>query len=187
MALLKSGWLWRQSSVLKRWKLNWCDLWIDGSLVFYKTDSRKDYEMRVSLKSTCVNVKYGLECAGVSPPESHPRENLLVVYLKDGSTVLLCANSEDEALAWKLTIMEARRNPVFIYDPYDDTYQSVPVDGHNAVYITPGGSSGGTHHVWVHRERYDDGIGEQIALGLLAGMAAGAALRSFLWMPFWFC
>lgn len=35
---------------------------------------------------------------GMSPPESHPRENLLVLYLKDGSTVLLCANSEDEAL-----------------------------------------------------------------------------------------
>ncbi|KAI4892663.1 hypothetical protein NFI96_022793, partial [Prochilodus magdalenae] len=130
----------------------------------------------------------------VSPPESHPRENLLVLHLKDGSTILLCANSEDEALAWKLTILEARRNPtllsfhqVFIYDPYDDTYQSVPVNAHNAVYVTPGSGSGGTHHVWVHRERYDEGIGEQIALGLLAGMAAGAALRSFLWMPFWFC
>lgn len=35
---------------------------------------------------------------GASPPEGHPRENLLVLYLKNGSTVLLCANSEDEAL-----------------------------------------------------------------------------------------
>ncbi|KAI5624479.1 pleckstrin-likey domain-containing family B member 1 isoform X1 [Silurus asotus] len=112
MALLKSGWLWRQSSIFRRWKLNWCDLWIDGSLMFYKTDSRKDYETRVSLKSTCVNVKSGLECAGVSPPESNPRENLLVLYLKDGSTMFLCANSEDEALAWKLTIMEAKQSPV---------------------------------------------------------------------------
>lgn len=184
MALLRSGWLWRQSSYLKRWKLNFCDLWIDGSLVFYKTDSRRDYETRVSLKSTCVDVKCGLECAGVTPPESHPRENLLVVHLRDGSSVFLCANSEDEALAWKLTIMEARRNPVYVYDPCDDSYQSVPVGAHNAMYITPG--SGGMHHVYVHRER-DDGIGESIALGLLAGMAAGAALRSFVWMPFWFC
>ncbi|KAG9263076.1 pleckstrin homology domain-containing family B member 1 [Astyanax mexicanus] len=185
MALLRSGWLWRQSSYLKRWKLNFCDLWIDGSLVFYKTDSRREYETRVSLKSTCVDVKCGLECAGVTPPESHPRENLLVVHLKDGSSVFLCSNSEDEALAWKLTIMEARRNPVYVYDPCDDSYQSVPVGAHNAVYVTPG--SGGMHHVYVHRERYDEGIGESIALGLLAGMAAGAALRSFMWMPFWFC
>ncbi|XP_060764857.1 pleckstrin homology domain-containing family B member 1 isoform X1 [Neoarius graeffei] len=170
--------------------------------MFYKTDSRKDYETRVSLKSTCVNVKAGLECAdetwsmprvlpdfvpGVSPPESHPRENLLVLYLKDGSTMSLCADSEDEALAWKLTIMEAKQSPFYSYDPYNDTYQSVPVNGHNAVYIAPGNGSGGTHHVWVHRERCNDWIGEQIALGLLAGMAAGTVLRSFLWMPLWYC
>ncbi|CAB1316634.1 unnamed protein product [Coregonus sp. 'balchen'] len=64
IALLKSGWLWRQTSILKRWKLNWCDLWIDGSLVFYKTDSRREFEHRVGLKTSCVSVKSGLECAG---------------------------------------------------------------------------------------------------------------------------
>ncbi|XP_026859350.1 pleckstrin homology domain-containing family B member 1 isoform X2 [Electrophorus electricus] len=175
MALLKSGWLWRQSWVLKRWRLNWCDLWIDGSLMFYKTDSRSDYETRVRLKSTCMNVKHGLECAGASPPENQPRENLLVVYLRDGSTMHLCANSEDEAMAWKLSIMEAKRNP------------SAFIDSHNAVCITPGGGNGGVHHVWVHGDRHHSGVGEQIALGLLAGMATGAALRSFMWMPFWFC
>lgn len=77
----------------------------------------------MNLKSSCVNVKSGLECAGkieriyankhfnltlfyqavclwagVGPPESHPRENLLVVYLRDGTMLSLCANSEDEAL-----------------------------------------------------------------------------------------
>ncbi|KAK1800289.1 hypothetical protein P4O66_000333 [Electrophorus voltai] len=129
--------------VLKRWRLNWCDLWIDGSLMFYKTDSRSDYETRVRLKSTCMNVKHGLECAGASPPENQPRENLLVVYLRDGSTMHLCANSEDEAMAWKLSIMEAKRNPFFFYDPYDDTYQSAFIDSHNAVCITPGGGNGG--------------------------------------------
>lgn len=48
-------------------------------------------------------------------------------------------------------------------------------------------SFAGTHHVWVHRERCDDWIGEQIALGLLAGMAVGTVLRSFLWIPLWYC
>lgn len=52
------------ASVLKRWKLNWCDLWIDGSFMFYKSENRRDYETRVSLKTSCVNVKSGLECAG---------------------------------------------------------------------------------------------------------------------------
>ncbi|MFT7818389.1 pleckstrin homology domain-containing family B member 1 [Arapaima gigas] len=187
MALMKSGWLWRQSSILKRWKLNWCDLWVDGNLVFYKTDSRREYENRTSLKNQCVNVKSGLECTGVVPPEGHPKESLLVVVLRDGSSVAMCANSEDEALAWKLTLMEAKRNPVYVYNPYDDGYQFVPVDSHNAVYVSPTcAGGGGTHHILIHRDPCE-GIGEQVALGLLAGMAAGAAMRSFMWMPFWFC
>lgn len=36
--------------------------------------------------------------AGVSPPESNPRENLVVVQLASGSAVNLCANSEDESM-----------------------------------------------------------------------------------------
>uniref|UniRef100_A0AAV2J4L1 PH domain-containing protein n=1 Tax=Knipowitschia caucasica TaxID=637954 RepID=A0AAV2J4L1_KNICA len=98
MALLKSGWLWRQTSVLRRWKLNWCDLWMDGSLCFYTTESRRSLEQRVSLKTLCMDVRSGLECGDVTPPESNPRENLVVVVLKDGSTVNMCANSEDESL-----------------------------------------------------------------------------------------
>ncbi|GLD46413.1 serine/threonine-protein kinase PSK1-like protein [Lates japonicus] len=174
-----------QPSVLKRWKLNWCDLWIDGSLCFYKTDSRRELEHRVSLKTGCVDVRSGLECGGVTPPESNPRENLIVVQLKDGSTVNLCANSEDESIAWKLTLLETRRNPVFTYDPYDDSYQAVPINGYH-----PGRvewySVEGIHQVIVQRDPFD-GVAEQVALGLLAGMAAGAAMQSFLWMPIFFC
>uniref|UniRef100_A0A8C9YFM8 Pleckstrin homology domain containing B1 n=1 Tax=Sander lucioperca TaxID=283035 RepID=A0A8C9YFM8_SANLU len=102
--------LWRTPSVLKRWKLNWCDLWIDGSLCFYKTDSRRDLEHRVSLKTACIDVRSGLECEG-----------------------------------------KAR-----------------------------------THQVVVQRDPFD-GVAEHLALGLLAGMAAGTAMRSFLWMPIFFC
>ncbi|XP_070774171.1 pleckstrin homology domain-containing family B member 1 [Enoplosus armatus] len=185
MALLRSGWLWRQTSVLKRWKLNWCDLWIDGSLCFYKTDSRRELEHRVSLKTACVEVRSGLECGGVTPPESNPRENCIVVQLRDGSTVNLCANSEDESIAWKLTLLETRRNPVFTYDPYDDSYQAVPINSYHTVYIRPGAGPG-THQVIVQRDPFD-GVMENIALGLLAGMAAGTAMRSFLWMPIFFC
>lgn len=36
--------------------------------------------------------------AGVTPPENNPRENLIMVQLTDGSTVNLCAHSEDESL-----------------------------------------------------------------------------------------
>ncbi|KAI9536042.1 hypothetical protein NQZ68_037729 [Dissostichus eleginoides] len=185
MALLRSGWLWRQTSVLKRWKLNWCDLWIDGNLCFYKNESRRDLEHRVSLKTCCVDVRSGLECGGVSPPESNPRENLIVVQLSNSSTVNLCANSEDESIAWKLTLLDTRRNPVFQYDPYEDSYEVIPINSYHTVYITPGAGPG-MHQVLVQRDPFD-GVMERMALGLLAGMAAGTAMRSFLYMPFLFC
>lgn len=184
MALLKSGWIWRQSSVFRRWKLSWADLWIDGSLCFYSSERRRGLDLRVGLKTNSVDVKHGLECGDVSPPESNPRENLLVIQLRDGSTVNLCANSEDEALAWKLTMLETRRNPVFSYDPYDD-YEAVPLNRYHTVYISPGAGPG-CHQVIVRRDPFDD-ITENLVLGLLTGIAAGAALRSFLWMPLFFC
>uniref|UniRef100_A0A673NC33 PH domain-containing protein n=1 Tax=Sinocyclocheilus rhinocerous TaxID=307959 RepID=A0A673NC33_9TELE len=105
-------------------------------------------ELTMLLTATCVNVKSGLECpTDVCPPESHPRENLLVVFLRDGNMLILCANSEDEALAWKLTLMEAKINPVSVltYNPYDDTYQTIPINSHNAVYIMPSTGSGGNY------------------------------------------
>lgn len=51
------------------------------------------------LRSKVTNVDLNLSAfAGVLPPDSHPRENLLVVSMSDGSDIILCANSEDEAL-----------------------------------------------------------------------------------------
>ena len=74
---------WRlppSASMLKRWKHNWCDLWIDGSLVFYKSDSRRDYETRVGLKNSCINVRSGLECAGEWPLVSRPPVGLRQIW-----------------------------------------------------------------------------------------------------------
>ncbi|XP_051903262.1 pleckstrin homology domain-containing family B member 1 isoform X1 [Hippocampus zosterae] len=188
-ALLITGVIERVSfclaSVLKRWKLNWCDLWVDGSLCFYKSDSRRELEHRVNLKLTCIDVRCGLECRGVTPPETNPQENVIVLQFKNSSALNLCANSEDESIAWKLTMLETRRNPAFIYDPNDDSYQAIPLNHYHTIYVTSGAGSG-THQVIVQRDPFD-GVFDHLAMGLLAGMAAGAAMRSFLWAPVFFC
>lgn len=36
--------------------------------------------------------------ADLSPPDNNPRENRITILFRDGSTVHLCANSEDESL-----------------------------------------------------------------------------------------
>ncbi|KAL7983119.1 hypothetical protein Chor_010461 [Crotalus horridus] len=55
-------------------------------------------------------------------------------------------------------------------------------DGHFGSESNP---APGTTHVII-REDPHRVSGDQMALGLLAGAATGAALGSFMWMPCWF-
>lgn len=50
----------------------------------------------------------------------------------------------------------------------------------------PGPGPAGAQQLLVVRDPFDELMGT-VAVGLLAGMAAGAAMRSFLLMPFFFC
>uniref|UniRef100_A0A8C6ZTE9 Pleckstrin homology domain containing B1 n=1 Tax=Nothoprocta perdicaria TaxID=30464 RepID=A0A8C6ZTE9_NOTPE len=189
MALVKSGWLWRQSSILRRWKRNWFVLYLDGTLAYYQDERQRDMEGRVHVRYGCRDVRAGRQCRAPQPPEGKSRECLLVLALRDGSSTTLCAESEDDAVAGG-----SQRVPcpqVHVYDPYDDDYyQTVPLDSHQAAYVSSGyygspyGAPGGTRVVL--REDPYRVSGDQMALGLLAGAATGAALGSFMWMPCWF-
>uniref|UniRef100_A0A8B9PNT0 Pleckstrin homology domain containing B1 n=1 Tax=Apteryx owenii TaxID=8824 RepID=A0A8B9PNT0_APTOW len=99
MALLKSGWLWRQSSILRRWKRSWFVLYLDGALVYYHDESQREEEGSISLRPGCRDVRVGRECRAVQPPEGKSRDCLLALALRDGSATTLCAESEDDASA----------------------------------------------------------------------------------------
>ncbi|XP_072257183.1 pleckstrin homology domain-containing family B member 1 [Pyxicephalus adspersus] len=186
MALVKSGWLWRQSSVLRRWKRHWFDLWMDGGLVYYPDDSRRNIEERIVLNYNCLNVRSGHDCGDIQPPEGSSRDSLITIELRDRSRLLLCAESEDDAVAWKTALQDMRSNPIYVYNPYDDYYQTVPMNAHQAVYVNRGccGHGYGPGHILVRDER--DTLGEQMALGLLAGALTTSALSSLIWLPCWF-
>ncbi|XP_077307343.1 pleckstrin homology domain-containing family B member 1 [Lithobates pipiens] len=188
MAVVKSGWLWRQSSVLRRWKKHWFDLWMDGGLVYYPDDNRENIEERIPLRFTCLNVLSGQECGELQPPEGSTQDSLVTVEFQDRSKLLLCAESEDDAVAWKMALQDMRSNPVYIYNPYDDYYQTVPMNAHHAVYVDHGycghGYAPGMTHVVVRDQR--ETFGEQMALGLLAGALTSSALGSLMWLPCWF-
>ncbi|XP_075054627.1 pleckstrin homology domain-containing family B member 1 [Mixophyes fleayi] len=185
MAVVKSGWLWRQSSVLRRWKKHWFDLWLDGGLVYYPDDSRQNMEKRILLKHNCVDVKSGRECGDILPPEASVQESLLSVHMRDRSRLLLCAENEDDAVAWKMALQDARSYPMYAYNPYDDNYQTVPINAHEAVYVNPGYYGHGYAPGFIIRENRDT-FGEQMTLGLLAGALTTSALSSLMWLPCWF-
>ncbi|NXY19814.1 PKHB1 protein, partial [Atrichornis clamosus] len=185
MALVKSGWLWRQSSILRRWKRNWFVLYLDGSLVYYHDETQRDMDGRIHIKYSCRDVRIGRECKDVQPPEGRSRDCLLTVVLRDGSKTTLCAESEDDAVAWKMAVLEAKSTPV---RRGFGTGNEVPgVTGKKAGkgWMPPLMAAPGVTHVIVREDPYRVS-GDQMALGLLAGAATGAALGSFMWMPCWF-
>ncbi|NWS66843.1 PKHB1 protein, partial [Crotophaga sulcirostris] len=194
MALVKSGWLWRQSSILRRWKRNWFVLYLDGILVYYHDETQRDMDGRIHIKYSCRDVRTGRECGDVQPPEGKSRDCLLSVVLRDGSKTTLCAESEDDAIAWKMAVLEAKATPVRLHPPKEGhqarTRCGQAWDSVLSFLIPPAHppfclAAPGVTHVIVREDPYRVS-GDQMALGLLAGAATGAALGSFMWMPCWF-
>ncbi|XP_032283068.1 pleckstrin homology domain-containing family B member 1 isoform X4 [Phoca vitulina] len=189
MALVKGGWLWRQSSILRRWKRNWFALWLDGTLGYYHDETAQDEEDRVLIQFNIRDIKIGQECHDVQPPEGRSRDGLLTVNLREGSRLHLCAETKDDAIAWKTALLEASSTPVRVYSPYQDYYEVVPPNAHEATYIRsyygPPYAGPGVTHVVV-REDPCYSAGAPLAMGMLAGAATGAALGSLMWSPCWF-
>ncbi|NXA48807.1 PKHB1 protein, partial [Nothocercus julius] len=182
MALVKSGWLWRQSSILRRWKRNWFVLYLDGTLAYYHDERQRDMEGRVHVRHGCRHVRTGRQCRAPQPPEGKSRDCLLALALRDGSSTTLCAESEDDAVAWKEAVLEARATPVRTPPRWGQGFLGARVSPAAAAFVpaAPGGT-----RVLVREDPYRVS-GDQMALGLLAGAATGAALGSFMWMPCWF-
>uniref|UniRef100_A0A8C5ZER4 Pleckstrin homology domain containing B1 n=1 Tax=Marmota marmota marmota TaxID=9994 RepID=A0A8C5ZER4_MARMA len=98
MALVRGGWLWRQSSILRRWKRNWFALWLDGSLGYYHDETAQDEEDRVLIQFNVRDIKIGQECHDIQPPEGRSGDGLLTVNLREGSRLHLCAETRDDAV-----------------------------------------------------------------------------------------
>uniref|UniRef100_A0A4W2HQ14 Pleckstrin homology domain containing B2 n=1 Tax=Bos indicus x Bos taurus TaxID=30522 RepID=A0A4W2HQ14_BOBOX len=96
MAFVKSGWLLRQSTILKRWKKNWFDLWSDGHLIYYDDQTRQSVEDKVHMPVDCINIRMGHECRDIQPPDGKPKDCMLQIVCRDGKTISLCAESTDD-------------------------------------------------------------------------------------------
>ncbi|XP_015451079.1 pleckstrin homology domain-containing family B member 2 isoform X5 [Pteropus alecto] len=123
MTVVKSGWLLRQSTILKRWKKNWFDLWSDGHLIYYDDHTRQSVEDKVHMPVDCINIRTGHECRDIQPPDGKPKDCMLQIVCRDGKTISLCAESMDDCLAWKFTLQDSRTNTAYVGSKvtYDDT------------------------------------------------------------------
>uniref|UniRef100_A0A8C8ZMS7 Pleckstrin homology domain containing B2 n=1 Tax=Prolemur simus TaxID=1328070 RepID=A0A8C8ZMS7_PROSS len=89
MAFVKSGWLLRQSTILKRWKKNWFDLWLDGHLIYYDDQTRQSIEDKVHMPVDCINIRVGHECRDIQPPDGKSKDCMLQIVCRDGKTISL--------------------------------------------------------------------------------------------------
>ncbi|XP_078522207.1 pleckstrin homology domain-containing family B member 2 isoform X1 [Lissotriton helveticus] len=125
MAFLKSGWLLRQSTILRRWKKNWFDLWSDGNLAFYDDQYRREMEDKIHMRVDCINIRVGNECRDFQPPEGKQRDCCLQIVCRDGKTLNLIAESADDCLAWEVALQGARTNTNFLAT--EDAFIDLPI------------------------------------------------------------
>uniref|UniRef100_A0A2K5JDN4 PH domain-containing protein n=1 Tax=Colobus angolensis palliatus TaxID=336983 RepID=A0A2K5JDN4_COLAP len=103
MAFVKSGWLLRQSTILKCWK-NWFDLWSDGHLIYYDDQTQQSIEDKVHMPVDCINIRMGQECRDIQPPDGKSKDCMLQIVCRDGKTISLCAESTDDCFCPALTL-----------------------------------------------------------------------------------
>ncbi|KAM8954379.1 pleckstrin homology domain-containing family B member 2 [Pelodytes ibericus] len=152
MAYVKCGWLLRQSTILKRWKKNWFDLWSNGYLIYYSDQERQDMEDKIYMQIDCANIRVGNECRDLNPPEGKSKDCCLQIVCHEDKVINLVAESSDDCLAWESALQEARTKthflaPELLYDeailgpapPYT-AYDSPPAYGYDHY---PGGYPGG--------------------------------------------
>ncbi|XP_051549605.1 pleckstrin homology domain-containing family B member 2 isoform X1 [Myxocyprinus asiaticus] len=189
MAIVKSGWLHRQSTILRRWKKNWFDLWSNGRLVFYNDQQRRDMEDEIHMRVDCINIRNANACRDLTPPDGKSKDSLLQIVCRDGRVISICADSADDALAWSMALQDARVNTVFYPDRYGGNVQHPPPYAAQMVYSADGQQyavaytyhyqgpyTSGVNHVIVQERRRDDA--GDVALGMFAGAATGLALGS---------
>jgi hypothetical protein len=108
--IAKAGWLYRQSSVLHRWKKNWFVLDREGDLRFFESPDHPRAEERLVIRAIVVAIKVGFDCRAADLPEggAFSKAAFLELVMRDKESMLLCAESADEAKAWQIALEEAR-------------------------------------------------------------------------------
>lgn len=213
MPIVKCGWLLRRSTVLKKWKKNYFVLFADGNLSYYEDDSKREKHGNVNLLYNGASIKTALECA-VEPPEGRQFGCLMTIVCKDKEEVVVCAESNDECLAWKMMVeqpLTARSRgyqpgqPTQRYPPatypqagvaypaqaqpgqYQAPVYNYPNYGPVQVLYTMDGKPYYVHpHTRVIHVIHDRDPYYYRGSGWGLGLAGGALLGAALWTPFLF-
>lgn len=196
--IAKAGWVYRLSSVLRRWKRNWFVLYTDGVLKYFESPNSHVAEEAYVVRTKCLLIKTGSQVANVTPPPGMDVNSLLMLVFVGDQTLTLCTESLDDMRAWQMSLEETRviSRPD---NPPPPPYACAPPPPYSTqnVTVVPGYSGQpyygphpppyvvqqpGTTIIYAdqpnyyYRRGYDGG---DVAMGVVAG----AALGSLMWGP----
>ncbi|CAD5113162.1 DgyrCDS2351 [Dimorphilus gyrociliatus] len=214
--IARSSWLYRQSSILKRWKSSWFVLYKNGMMRFFDSPDKHVAEEVYYISKDCLAIRRAQFVSSYTPPSHRSTTCLFEVVLKK-ETLVLCADSPDDMEAWCIALEQAKDlgpprsrsvppNSNIVYQSYGagqdliipDSGQIVvhadgPVPhGQPRAYLVRGTPGSQIVHypnnqiVYVSDPYYNRYRGGDMALGMMAGAATGMALGSLFWTPLFF-
>jgi len=205
-SIAKSGWLFRRSTVLKRWKKSWIVLFRNGRLAYYDDPYSSTAEDLIDIPNERAIIVGPDYCRDVEPPLG--KLNDLLFGVKTRARVWhMCADDKDDLMAWKLALQEALQ--AFQQNAHSASGQGAYAgyvlpsneygygnygNGQYTVYAPPGSTvtvtdrgpviyqpDGRVVYVFEQHPYYRNYCGRNAGLGLLTG----AALGSMLFWPWW--
>ncbi|XP_013778231.1 pleckstrin homology domain-containing family B member 2-like isoform X1 [Limulus polyphemus] len=199
--IAKSGWLLRQTTILKKWKWSWVELYRDGQLKYYENEHSPNAEDIILMTTDCLAIKTGSQVEGVQPPEGRGIQYLFSVVASSGKTWIFCGESLDDMRAWQLALEQARlfgiqprtcgQPPPYL--PYSPGYLPAYTGDSSLTYVQPYpypqtpyypylsayGSPQVQNPLVYQPQRYYRPDGTDMAMGMLAGTALG----TMMWGP----
>lgn len=106
--IAKSGWLYRQTTIMKKWKKSWVELYRDGHLKYYENNQSPNAEDVIMMPTECLSIKTGAQVEGVQPPQMYNSQSLFSISSTTGKTWIFCGESLDDMRAWQLALEQAR-------------------------------------------------------------------------------
>jgi len=125
--IAKAGWLYRQSSILRRWKRNWFVLYQDGNLKYFEDPDRPVAEDAVYMPISCLSINTAKQVQNIQPPQQFHHSCLMEINLREKDAWILCAETPDDMLAWQFALDEARSQPRHqLPPPYSQSHPAPP-------------------------------------------------------------
>ncbi|XP_019643976.1 PREDICTED: pleckstrin homology domain-containing family B member 2-like isoform X3 [Branchiostoma belcheri] len=105
--IAKSGWLLRQTTVLKRWKREFFVLYVDGQLAHYEDERKMEVKGMINMRRECLGIKLGGMVNDVTVPDGRSHDALLAIVTRT-TAMFVCADNADDAAVWKFALEEAK-------------------------------------------------------------------------------